>query len=240
MALKRSLKKEDYDKLSKDIKEHYTEQDGNYVLDTDGDDATTLLRAKEHEKAERKRLQSELKKLQEEHAAVVEERDNILAGAIPKADVEKLKGSYESKLAKREKELNERIASHEQSLSSMLVDNVAQSLASKISTAPNLLVPHIKSRLRANLADGKPSTQILDANGQPSALTVADLEKEILANKEFAPIIAASKASGGGANGASNGGGATGKKTMARSDFSALSPTDQRQFVVVEKGTVTD
>jgi hypothetical protein len=62
-------------------------------------------------------------------------------------------------------------------------------------------------------------TRILDREGKPSAFTIDDLKKEILANKEFSPILKASNATGGGASGArgSGGAGSSGKIDFSKS-----------------------
>ena len=72
-------------------------------------------------------------------------------------------------------------------------------MAAEISTSPSLLLPHIKARLQADLDGDAPATKVLDRDGKPSAMTVADLSKEFVDNKDFAAIIRATKASGGGA-----------------------------------------
>jgi hypothetical protein len=46
---------------------------------------------------------------------------------------------------------------------------------------------------------------VLGPDGKPSAATLDELKAEFVANEAFAPIIAGSKASGGGAGGANSG-----------------------------------
>lgn len=208
MALKRLITKAEYEKLSKELKAEYNLDGENAVLDlTDYEDPTKLKQAKDHEVSERKKIAAELKAAKEELATITAERDGMLAGHIPKGDVEKLEASHKKKLADREKELNEQIAAQESTLQTMLVDNVAVTMATKLSkTSAKVLLPHIKSRLKAEKVDGKFVTKVVDATGAPSALTVEDLEKEIVANKEFAPILTASQASGGAGGGQGRGG----------------------------------
>lgn len=100
----------------------------------------------------------------------------------------------------------------ETQLQTMLVDNVAQSLAAEIFISPAIGLPHIQKRLKAErTAEGKYETRILDDKGAPSAMTLDDLKKNLLADKAFAPIVVASKGSGGGANRGSGGGGSAPK-----------------------------
>lgn len=190
-------------------KEYKQGSDGRYYLDIDGidehPDIGALKRAKDYEKAERQKIAAKLKEVQASLEALTEERDNILKGALPKADVEKLEESWKQKLAKREQELTEQINNLNGHLQRILVDNVAQQIATEISKAPALLLPHIKQRLKVDFVDGKPVTKVLDEDGSISALSIEDLKKEMVANPIYAPIIIGSKASGGGAEGGQRG-----------------------------------
>jgi hypothetical protein len=224
MALKRILTAAEFAALNAALKSEYKPEGDGYVLDlTDYEDPAALKRAKDHEKEARKNAEKSAKDLQDQLAALTEERDNILKGAIPKADVEKLESSYKTKAATREKELTDRLTALQGNLQTMLVDNVATSLASKLSTAPAVILPHIRARLSAEIADGKASTRVLDREGKLSALTIEDLEKEFIANKDFAPILVASKGSGGGAAGSGKGSGASKK-------LSEMTATEEAQF----------
>lgn len=224
MALKAII--ESLDGLSDNIKSEYKQgEDGKYYLDVDGIDSHpdigALKRAKDHEKSARQKADKALQDIQDQITALTEERDGLLKGAIPKGDVDRLESSWKQKLATREKELNDQINSMSTHLNTMLVDNVAQTMASKISKSPELILPHIKSRLAAEFVDGKPTTRVLDGEGKPSAMSVADLEKEMFTNPTFAPIIIGSKASGSGASGGSGGSGAPGKL-----DYSKATPKE--------------
>ncbi len=214
MALKKLITKEEHAKLSAELQKEYIADGDGFKIDVEGgfEDAAALKRAKDHEKEQRKAAELKSKELQDQITTLTEERDGLLKGAIPKADVEKLENSYKGKLAAREKELNTQIETANASLQTLLVDNVAQSLASELSTAPAVIMPHIKSRLRAEKnTEGKFETKIVDTDGKPSALSIDDLKKEFIANTAFAPILTGSKGSGGGAAGP-GGGGATGSK----------------------------
>lgn len=224
MALKAIL--ESLDGLPDAVKSEYKKgDDGKFHLDVEGIDdhpsVGALKRAKDYEKSERQKVAKQLGDLQAQLEALTEERDGLLKGAIPKGDVDKLEGSWKQKLAAREKELSDQINGLTSHLNTMLVDNVAQGLATKISKVPELMLPHIKGRLKAEFVDGKPTTRILDKDGNPSALTVADLEKELFTNPTFAPIIIGSKASGSGAEGGHGGSGAPSKL-----DYSKASPKE--------------
>lgn len=222
------------------LHEHYKKgEDGKYHLETD-EDTGALKRAKQHEVERRKKAEKELGELRTAH----EEMENEVAtlrsnGNTRKADeVEK---AWKKKYEDREKELTKQMDGLTGALRTQLEDNVAQSLAQKLSKSPSLLVPHIKSRLKAEIADGKATTRVLDKDGGLSALTLEELEKEVVANPEFAPIIIGSKATGGGANGG-KGGGATKKLSeMGDAERTELYKADPAAFnrMVAEQQSTT-
>lgn len=211
MAIKRLIDAAAFAALNATLQVEYKKQDdGSFVLDlTDYESPQKLLDAKNHEKTARQAAEKAARELQASLDSLTEERDGLLRGAIPKADVEKLEGSWKTKLAAREKELTAQIDAANGTLQTLLVDNVAQSMASEISTAPAVLLPHIQKRLKTEKnAEGKFETKVLDKDGKPSALTVAELKEEFRLHPDFKAIITASRASGGGAGGGGGGGGA--------------------------------
>ncbi len=205
MSLKAAITKAEFDKLSDILKTEYTVDGDEYKLDVDGiEDAGPLKRALDREKENKKELQKKNKEL-EERLNGVSDADARKAG-----DIEKLERAAAAKLAKERKELEDVIAGKDAHIKSFLVDAVATKMASEISTAPALLLPHIKERLMADLSGDKPVTRVLDADGNVTSKTPADLQKEFVANKDFASIIIGSRATGGGAGGQRGGGGASG------------------------------
>lgn len=220
MKLKRKITK--LDEVDEKYRGLYKQEGDAYVLDVDGiegdtggEDLGALKRAKDHEKEQRKAAELRARELEAE-------LDELRDGASRKSgDVAALEESWKAKLAKREGELQSQIDALSGNLQTILVDNVAQSLAAEISSAPKVIMPHIRSRLKAELVDGKAVTKVLDAEGKASASTLDELKSEFVNNKEFASIIVGSKASGGGASGGQGGGGAP-----AKPDFSKASPKE--------------
>ena len=92
----------------------------------------------------------------------------------------------------------------------MFRTNVADAMARKISTVPVAMARMVQDRLTVEIEDGEPVTRVLDKSGRPSAMTLADLEKELVADPDLSGMIVGSKASGSGAT-ANSGGGATKK-----------------------------
>jgi len=194
--LKRTLTTEAFAALDAAIQQFYEESaDGGYELALDGEDKSSavLLRAKEHEVNARKEAEKANRELKAELAAIRDEKSR------KSGDVESLDASYKEKIAAMQKEAADRIAQKDAFISKILVDGEAHRIAAEISSSPNLILPHIKARLAADLDSDTPSTKVLDATGNLSALTLEDLKKEFVANKDYSSIILASKASGSGA-----------------------------------------
>jgi len=190
MALKKKISKADFEKLPDHFKTEYVEKGGEYHLDLDDEESGALLRAKDREKELRKAAEAKAKEL-EEKLAGFEEGD-----ARKRGDIATLEKSWQAKLADTEKALTEKLSKKDAYLKNTLVDSVAQQIASKISTSPALIMPHIKARLIADLDGDTPSTKVLDANGQLSALTIEELQNEFVTNPDFGAIIIGSKATG--------------------------------------------
>lgn len=198
MALKRVIDKEAFDKLPADIKAEYVEKDGKYHLDVDGDapdndDAGALRRAKDREVQARKDAEKRAREA-EKKLAELDESD-----ARKRGDIEALEKSWKEKNEATIADYDAKLKGKDAFISRQLVDTVASTIAAEISTSPALIMPHIKSRLTADLEGDEPATKVLGADGKPSAMSVEDLKKEFVDNKDFASIIRANKASGGGA-----------------------------------------
>lgn len=213
MALKSIL--ESLDGLSEDVKKEYTEKDGKFYLDIEGLDehpgVGALKRAKDHEKTLRQKAEGKVTELENTLTEKETEIEGLRTGAVPKDDVNALKTSYETKLSTKEAEFNERFGKLNSLVEKHMLDGKALEMATAISTVPALLVPHIRGRLKLEEVNGELSISVLDSAGKPSAASLDDLSKELLSNKNFAPILIGSKASGGGASGGSGGGGASKK-----------------------------
>jgi len=221
MAIKKILTETEYSALDEAGQKLYAKQaDGKYHLDLEEDDGEELKRAKEHEK--RKRQEAEARA--EEAEKKLKEQEDARKAAEEEAarksgDVTALEKSWKEKRDADVAAAETKAKRAEAALKKQLVDNVAQRIATEISTAPTLLVDAIKRRLSVEIPsdeDAEPLTRVLDRAGKPSAMSVNDLKQEFVDNPEFAAIIKASSASGGGATTQRQGGGApTNKKKLS-------------------------
>jgi hypothetical protein len=201
MALKRKIDKATYDALNDALKVEYKPEGADFVLDAEGfDDAAELKRAKEHEVTARKTAEAEAKRLKEKLDTITQ-TDAERAG-----DVEALEKSWKKKLTDADAVHQGELAKKDAFIKDTLVDSIALKLASDLAgDNATIILPHIKQRLQADMSGSKPMTRVLDKNGEPSALSVEELKAEFANDKRFAPVVIASKASGGGAAGRGNG-----------------------------------
>lgn len=212
MALKSKITKAEFDALNDVLKAEYKESGGSYLLDAD--DMNELRVAKDRETEARRLEKERADRLQaEKDAADTARIEAERLKALKDKDVTTLEASYK---AEKETAVNaEKLvtAKREGQLRDLLVENKAIELANEISTSPILILPHIRTRLKAELDGDKPLTRVLDDKGEVSAKTIDDLKKELIDNPNFKAIIKASNASGGGAGGGGgSGGGADAKK----------------------------
>lgn len=232
MALKKKLSKAEYEKLSDAIKAEYIEDGDGFRLDIDGDEDTgALKRAKDREAQLRRDAEAKLREAQEE-------LDRINGDdARKKGDIATLEKSWQKKLDDQKAEYEGRVGKLTAHTTKTLVDNVATQIATKISNAPALLLPHIKSRLQADFEGDSPVTRVLDKDGKPSAMTVEELAAEFVANKDFSAIITASKASGGAGKPSNNSGGGAPNNSDKPADLASMNPAQLAEHIKASKAS---
>lgn len=232
MALKQKITKEQFEKLSADIKTEYVEDGEGFRLDVEGlEDTGALKRSKDREKQLRQDAEKEAKELREQLDALGTD------DARKKGDIATLEKSWATKTEAQKAEFEGKLNKSNTYLTKVLVENVAQSIANKISSAPAILIPHIKARLQADFDGDEPATRVLDKDGKKSALSIDDLAKEFSDNKDFSAIIVASKASGGaGKSSTNNSGGAAQQQSNDKpADLSKLSPSQMAAHITASK-----
>lgn len=198
MALKRKLTKTDYEVLSDALKSEYTEKNGVYLLNLEHEDeddvVAALKRAKDREVQENK---DKLKRIKELEAQIDELTGN---DAKKRGDIETLEKSWKEKMDKEKITAQAQIDKLRSVAIKTLVDGNAEAMAAKISTVPSLMAKALRERLSVDFEGDEPALRVLDSAGKPSAMTLEDLQKEFVANKDFAAIIVGSKASGSSAS----------------------------------------
>ena len=198
MKLKRKITKAEFEALSDAQKALYVADNEDYVLDIEDS-------AFENLKNEKKAIQDKLAKYEaeeEERIRKAEERAKKKAQeeyekAKGDKDVEAIEKSWGDKYSKLESEFNDLKIKHSDYITKSLLDDVVNKMSNEISTAPALIAPHIRSRLSVDFTSDSPKVVVLDDNGQRSALTVDELKKSFIDNKDFGAIIKAHTANGG-------------------------------------------
>ena len=216
----------------------YKKVGDEYVLELE-DDEEDRFRAK-HGEAEkhRKAAEDKVNDLTSEMKSLKTKLEELENGGHRKAgDVEALEKSYQKKLEDQKGEYEKKLGAVNSHLQEILVDGVANTLAAELSESPSVLLPHIRSRLTADLEGDKPSTKVLDKDGKPSASSLDELKNEFINNQEFAGVIKAGMGSGSGANRGSKGGSGAAKKFSEHSgeELSALRKSNPAEYDRLKK-----
>lgn len=190
-------------------------------------------------------LRSSVEKLEAKNRELLEEKKRAkqeaeqaaLEAAKKVGDVEALEKSWKEKVQSIQQDFTGRLSQYEQMVSAMTAGAEAMKAASELALpgSADVLLPHIQRRLSTEIKDGKAVVRVLDAEGKPSAMSVADLKKEIIGNPAFAPLLVGSRASGGGNVGPGNGS----QKQVSRQQFDAMHTGDKRKFIA-DGGRVLD
>ena len=201
--MKKKIDKAAFDKLSDELKALYTLVGKDYVLQLEDDNDETPPREDETGPSGAKLA------LERKHRKAAEKRANDAETALETLQGEKetssntvatMKASHDKKVAKLEKERDDAILLHKNYVGGKLMDEAANTIAGKLTKSPKLLMPHLTARLAVDYDGDTPTVVVLDAKGAKSAATLEDLTKEFRDNKDFAGIVTASQASGGGAS----------------------------------------
>jgi hypothetical protein len=166
-------------------------------------DVGALRRAKRRETLDRQKAEDAAKAAREELRALKEGEHERIKGTRKKEEVDALEKSYAEKLkAKDDENVQLRTSLHKHLVSGVARD-LATALAVDVDAVP-ALIPHILPRLQVEVEGEEARTRVLDPSGKPSAATLEDLKKEMLATKSLARLVSGTKAAGGGAPGSGN------------------------------------
>jgi hypothetical protein len=133
---------------------------------------------------------------------------------------------------KKTKEMEEVVGKKDRYIREMLIESESKSLAMRLfGDKAELGLPHIRSRLAVDFDGDKPTLRVLDNSGSVAASTLADLEKEIVADTKFSAILVSSNASGGGAGAGRQPSGTGSAKIPAGKSFTELSVSEKIEYL---------
>lgn len=216
------LTRDEFDKLSDELKKEYKEDGESFVLSIEGDGAPD---PSAFERIEKKRqLEIEHRKRAEKDLEEAEARAAKLQKDLEKAknsgdieeitrrhneQLEEIRKQREEEQSKFRKEREDALKAEERNrfLGSHLVGGAEQDLC-------ELVADRYASRLSVEEIGGQQVVRVLDKDGKPSALSIGELEKEFLDNPSFSKVVRVKAGSGGGAIPGSQGGGAPTKKSL--------------------------
>lgn len=188
--VKYNITKEEYAALSPELQAEYRESGDGYKLDVSGIDLKAADKL-EGERSKRRQAEKEKKDAEDALEAFREGDDRPAMQAKHEKDIKKEKDRAEA----AEKKYTDKVRKD-------TLGDTANTLATALSgTNAKVILPHITSRLDVDMTDPEnPKLVVLGADGKPTDKKIDDLKAEFLANKDFAGIVIASRASGGGAS----------------------------------------
>lgn len=208
--MKYKIDKAAFDALEPSLQAFYKAQGEDYVLAIEGlpepqnEDVTglkakvaELLNEKKDEKLRREQAEEAVRIAAEEHARKT-------------GDVNALQKSWEEKHTKAIGEKETALSALQQQVHALTVGATAARLAGELAVQGSsaVLQQLIEPSLSMEIRDGKPVVVVLDADRRPTALTVDEFKNQLFNDAALAPLIAASRATGGGAPGGKGGGAA--------------------------------
>jgi len=227
MSIKYKIK--NLEDVAEDQRGLYTKKGDAYVLEIDGipdaGEAETRIEAMDKKIAElldeKKEEQRKRKEAEKEAGKKAE------AEARKSGDLEALERSWKEKYEKLEQEKDGQIKERDGWINQSTREAAAIDLANRLAIegSSKLLLPELRARIGVDIRDGRPVPVVLDDQGKPSAMTIEELGKKVASDPAYAPIIAASKAAGGGAKGGKGGGAVPGK------ELSKMSSAEKAAFI---------
>lgn len=206
--MKYLIDKAAFDALEPSLQAFYKAQGEDYVLAIEGLPATedvSGLKAKNDE------LLAELR-TNKTKAREAEEAARLAAEDLARksGDTQALDKSWEEKHTKAMTEKDGTLSALQAQVHALTVGATAARLAGELAVQGSAAVLQqiIEPRLSMELREGKPVVVVLDTDRRPSALTVDEFKEQLFNDAALAPLIASSRASGGGATGGKGGGAA--------------------------------
>lgn len=230
--MKYLIDKAAYDALEPSMQAFYKAQGEDFVLAVEGlpapqSEDVTGLKAKVAELLNEKK-DEKLRREQAEEAARVAAEE----AARKSGDTEALDRSWSEKHAKAIGEKDATLAGLQAQVHALTVGATAARLAGELAVQGSAAVLQklIEPSLSFEMRDGKPIVVVLDADRRPTALTVDEYKEQLFNDAALAPLIAASRATGGGAGGGKGPGGGKQLSDMSESERKQLSTENPALF----------
>ena len=234
--------------------------DGKFHLEVEGMEDTSALKSalqKERDNAKKSadlvKSWQALGKTPEEISELLKAQDDLQKKQEELERSEALKkGEYQKVLDGEAKKREQMAAKHQAEVEALrteagryrglletnLIESQAVAAIAAAKGVPELLLPHLRGRVKVLEQDGKFNLQILDAAGNPmvadasgTPATFKHLVDSFKADPIFGRAFEGSGASGPGGSGNPGGGAAPGQKTMPRKAYEQLPPSEQLAFV---------
>lgn len=230
MAVDMKIGESAWEKLPDALKSEYKKDAaGDYVLDLKGyEDPAELRRARDHEKTEAANAKREAAK----------EKTAREAAEAKVADMEKNGGKVEDAVAAVRTELETKhtaeiaardaqIESFRTGMQTSAKTSLAKTIASELSAYPHLIQDHVAKRIGTAINDkNEVETFFTNEKGDRLAATADDIKKEFLKDKNFAPILRATQATGGGGAPSRQQGGGGAPQSIRGIPFDPARPED--------------
>lgn len=222
MAL--NLVVDDIEAVAEGLRSEYEEKEGKWHLKVEGlEDTSGLKKQRDELLAEKKAAQAKAKEAEELARKAAEEN------ARKTGDLKTLEESLNTKFSSQISELQEQVKTRD----GMILGGKKDSLIAELSGM--FVNPAVAKLMLTNLVHveygegGAIVQKFTGLDGKPVTTDPQEFAKHLSGVKDFAPLIKASNATGGGANGSGNGNG--GANTISRSQFAQLSPGQQMDHI---------
>lgn len=206
--MKYLIDKAAFDALDPALQALYTQKGDDYLLAVEGmppaEDVSGLKAKNDELLAELRANKTKAREAEEAARLAAEE------AARNSGDTEALDRSWKEKHTKALTEKESALAAAQAQIHALTVGAAAARIAGELAVqgSAGVLQRLIEHRLSMEMRDGVPTVVVRDNEGRPTAATLAEFKTEVTNDPALAPLVAASKASGGGASGAKGGGAA--------------------------------
>jgi hypothetical protein len=233
------------DSVPEAVRALYVPNGDKFKLDVDGiEDTAGLKSALEKERTTARELSKQtgawkaLGKTPEEIQALISAQEKAETEKLAQAgEWDKLRAQQNDLHAKAIAAMTETVAAKDRAVSKNVVD--AQAIAAIAASKGNtdLLMPFVRSALKAVEVDGDYSVRVIGTDGNPRVnakgdfLSVSDLVSEMKQDTKYGPLFQSSGASGGGMSQSGTGSNLT---TISSSDKAAIGAN----LEAIAKGTI--